>query len=188
VRYAILILVATVVAAAPTPAGAKVRPAGATQKQCDKQHPHECQKLRARVRKLQAAVEWQKTERHRVTARMLARIRSPQPFVYSAKLAYLACRVFVPAGGYCPPANELVAQGSCESGLSLDDPNPASTASNWLQYLDGTWANNKGGQLGWYKLDPMAVAIVTEGIVRQQGWRQWSCQEQGREMGVSNGF
>jgi hypothetical protein len=173
VKYAILILAATVVAVAPATAAAKVRPSGATQKQCDKHHPHECQKLRARVRKLQRAVAWQKHNAQVQARRLLEQTRGAQPFAMAAKYAYLSCVAFTYMGNPdCHPPSEMVRVGRCESGLQLDDPNPASTASNWMQYLDDTWWRAPAGRLGFYKLDVIAVAIQTEAKARS-GWHEW---------------
>jgi hypothetical protein len=139
---------------------------------CDKNHPHECSKLRKRARHLEAAVEWQKKQRAEETRDLLAKLRSPQPYAYAAQLAYLACVSFRGWHGDCRPPSEMLKVGRCESGLQKDDPNPVSTASNWMQFLDDTWARAPAGQLGFYKLDPLAVAIASEAKATS-GWHEW---------------
>lgn len=160
---------------------------------CDKQHLAECQKAirywKGQARHAQAAVTWQKSARVSETKRLLVKLRGPAEYVYAAKLSYLACVAFLGAGARCPTPNEIVAQGSCESGLQDHDPNPVSTADGWLQYLSGTWSNNTAGQLGWSRYDTLAMGIQTAAIVAHDGgWRQWSCQRQSRTMGVSRKF
>jgi hypothetical protein len=140
---------------------------------CDRHHPHECAKLRAKVHKLQAAVEWQKHARNAEVHRVLENTRGAMPFAYAAKLAYAACVSFSPSPSDCRPPSEMLKVGRCESGLQMDDPNPSSTASNWMQFLDDTWRRSPVGQTGWFsKLDPLAVAIASEAKSRS-GWHEW---------------
>lgn len=140
---------------------------------CDQHHPRECAKLRHRMHKLQAAVAWQKHERDTQVQAVLDRTRGAQPFAYAAHLAYLACVAFRGMGNPdCRPPSEMLAVGRCESGLQVNDPNPASTASNWMQYLDSTWQNAPAGRLGFYKLDVLAVAIQSEAKATS-GWHEW---------------
>jgi hypothetical protein len=160
---------------------------------CNKQHLAECQKAirywKGQANEAQDAVAWQKATRVHDTQRLLERLRGPSEYVYAAKLAYLSCRAFLGAGARCPTPNEIIAQGSCESGLQDHDPNPISTADGWMQYLSGTWDNNTAGQLGWSRYDTLAMGIQTAAIVSHDGgWRQWSCQNQYRDMGVSAKF
>jgi hypothetical protein len=177
VRYTIVMLVAIVAAIAAPTASARVSPSQADQKKCDKLHMHECHKLMARVKKLEKAVEWQKKNVRKQVADLLARTRGHQPFAYAAKLAYLACVAFRGMGNPdCRPPGQMLTVGRCESGLQIDDPNPVSTASNWMQYLDSTWANAPAGRLGFYKLDVLAVAIQTEAKA-MSGWHEWQASQ-----------
>lgn len=160
---------------------------------CDKQHLAECQKAirywRGQALEASAAVSWQRKARVVESQRMLVKLRGPAEYVYAAKLAYLACVAFNGASAGCPTPNEIIAQGSCESGLQDHNPNPISTADGWMQYLDGTWRNNTAGRLGWSRYDTLAMGIQTAAIVLHNGgWRQWSCQRQDRDMGVSTKF
>lgn len=162
----VTVLVVAAGLAVPTGAHAKVV-------RCDRHHPHECAKLRTRVANLERAVQWQKHARAVEVRRLLDRTRGAQPFAYAAHLAYLACVAFKGMSNpECRPPSQMLAVGRCESGLQVDDPNPTSTASNWLQYLDSTWANAPAGQLGFHKLDVLAVAIQTEAKVTS-GWHEW---------------
>lgn len=147
--------------------------ADASAKRCDKHHPLECHKLVKKVRKLEAAVQWQKKEHDHDVQQVLEQARGTQPFALAAKYAYLACVVFRGMDNPdCRPPGQMVKVGRCESGLQLNDPNPSSTASNWMQYLDDTWARAPAGQLGFYKLDVLAVAIQTEAKA-MSGWHEW---------------
>lgn len=163
-RFTILIVVALL--ATTTAVSAKATP------QCDKNHPHECTKLKHRVRHLTAAVQWQKQERIKQVQTVLNRTRGTQPFAYAARYAYLACVAFRGWIRECRPPGQMMKVGRCESGLQLDDPNPVSTASNWMQYLDSTWANAPAGQMGFPKLDVIAVAIQSEAKA-MSGWHEW---------------
>lgn len=190
---AVLAVTATMVGSSAASAREGGRAVASPVSVCDQQHPAECAKAirywKTQARKADAAVAWQKATRVSETKRMLAKMRGPSEYVYSAKLAYLACKAFLGMTARCPSPNELVAQGSCESGLQDHDPNPVSTADGWLQYLSGTWANNVAGQLGWSRYDTMAMGIQTAAIVAHDGgWHQWSCQRQDRDMGVSTKF
>lgn len=160
---------------------------------CDGQHLAECQKAirywKDQAQDAKTAAAWQKVTRVHETTRLLVKLRGPAEYVYAAKLAYLACVAFQGASAGCPTPNEIIAQGSCESGLQDHNPNPISTADGWLQYLSGTWSNNTAGQLGWSRYDTLAMGIQTAAIVSHNGgWRQWSCQRQTRDMGVSTKF
>lgn len=160
---------------------------------CNKQHLAECQKAirywKDQTRQLESAVAWQKATRVSETKRMLVKLRGPAEYVYSAKLAYLSCVAFLGASARCPTPNQIIANGSCESGLQDHDPNPSSSADGWLQFLDSTWANNTAGRLGWSRYDTLAMGIQAAAIVAHDGgWRQWSCQRQDRDMGVSKDF
>lgn len=160
---------------------------------CDKQHLAECQKAirywRGQATEASAAVTWQKKARVTETKRMLVKLRGPAEYVYAAKLAYLACVAFNGASARCPTPNEIIANGSCESGLKDHNPNAVSTADGWMQFLSGTWANNTAGKLGWSRYDTLAMGIQTAAIVLHDGgWRQWSCQRQDRDMGVATKF
>lgn len=165
-KWTITILVTVVLAFVPKQADARV--------QCDKNHPHECHKLVAKVKHLEKAIEWQKKNAHHQVQQILDKTRGTQPFAYAAKLAYLACVAFRGMNNPdCRPPGQMLNVGRCESGLQINDPNPASTASNWMQYLDSTWNNAPAGQLGFYKLDPLAVAIQTEAKA-MSGWHEWA--------------
>jgi len=161
---------------------ADARPAAAqraARSGCDRQHPHECQRLVAlwkrRAIHARAAVKWQRRNTRVQVTRVLDQARGAQPFAYAAKLAYLACVSF--SGSGCHPPSEMLGVGRCESGLQNHDPNPASTADGFMQFLSGTWASAPAGALGWSRYDPLAMAIATEAIVKTDGgWRQWSCQ------------
>lgn len=162
----VLALAALFALAAPSPAPARVT-------QCDQHHPGECAKLRARVRHLQAAVEWQKHARATEVRRVLDETRGAQPFAYAAKLAHAACMTFSYDQKVCRPPGEMLAVGRCESGLQVHDPNPVSTADGWMQYLDGTWAGQTVTHLGFSLYDPIAVAIASEAMARK-GWGAWA--------------
>jgi len=139
---------------------------------CDKNHPRECHKLVKKVRHLEAALQWQKKDHAHDVQQVLEQARGTQPFALAAKYAYLACVAFRGLSPDCRPPSQMMRVGRCESGLQLNDPNPASTASNWMQYLDGTWNNAPAGQLGFNKLDVMAVAIQSEAKA-MTGWHEW---------------
>lgn len=145
----------------------------ASNTRCDKNHPRECHKLVKKVKRLEKAIAWQKKDAQHDVQKMLEQTRGTQPYAYAAKLAYLACVAFRGMGNPdCRPPSEQLKVGRCESGLQLNDPNPTSTASNFMQYLDSTWANAPAGQLGFYKLDVLAVAIQSEAKATS-GWHEW---------------
>lgn len=140
---------------------------------CDKNHPRECHKLVKKVHHLEKVIAWQKKDHAHDVQKVIEQTRGAQPFAYAAKLAYLACVAFKGMGNPdCRPPSEMMKVGHCESWLQVNDPNPTSTASNWMQYLDSTWNNAPAGQLGFYKLDVLAVAIQSEAKATS-GWHEW---------------
>ena len=150
---------------------ASVKPAHVAQAMaaCKPQHVEHCR--RVLIRTLEA-LEWQKHE----TQHVLEQTRGKQPFAYAAKLGYLACLSFTPLTqqARCRPPSEMLGVGRCESGLQAADP--TSDALGWTQWLTGTWNAHPAGDLGFSRLDVLAMGIATEALVYQDGgWHEWTC-------------
>lgn len=173
--FAVLIL--TLSAATVRSAGDAPHARAPHARECDQQHTEACRRAvaywRHRAARAEAAVTWQRRARATEVRHVLERVRGAQPFAYSARLAYAACLSFERDPKRCKPPGEMLSVGRCESGLKIHNPNPSSTADNWLQYLTSTWASTVVAKLGWFsRYDPMAVAIAAESASRT-GWDAW---------------
>jgi hypothetical protein len=132
---------------------------------------------RGELRRAYEAVAWAKKEREHEVERILARTRGKQPYAYAARLAEMACRSFSATPTHCRPASEMLSVGRCESGLQSHDPNPASSADGWMQFLSGTWNNTTAGRLGFSRYDVLAMGIATADLTHHDhGWSQWTCK------------
>jgi hypothetical protein len=121
------------------------------------------QECRSELADARRAIRWQRHARA-LLARHVRRVH--EPTVRDA--AELAARaVGVDAGA-------MLRVAECESHLDPWARNPSSGAAGPWQFLPSTWAATPFRR--WSPTNPVAAALATALIVREQGWRQWVCQ------------
>lgn len=166
--FTVLALAALFALAAPAPAPGKAT-------RCDQHHPHECAKLRHRVRKLEAAVEWQRATRAKQAADVTETLLSPYArAVAAARLAYAVCVAYLGPKHDCPPPSETLLIGHCESGNQEVDPNPKSTADGPHQYLADTWAGTGFWMFPRTGYLPSFLAIELFGANHHRTYSPWA--------------
>lgn len=118
---------------------------------------------RAELAHARKAVAWQRAARRRLQAHLKA-VHRPT-IVEAAELAAQALHV---------DAGEMVSVASCESHLDPYAVNRSSGASGAWQFLRSTWSHTPFAR--WSPFNPYAQALAVAGIVRVEGWRQWTCR------------
>jgi len=118
---------------------------------------------RAELAEARRAVDWQRRAR-RALARHVRAVHRPD-VVEAAQLAAVAV-------GVSP--DDMVRVAECESHLDPFARNASSGALGPWQYLPSTWRATRFAR--WSPTNPIAAALATALIVREQGWRQWVCQ------------